>query len=286
MLWAFTKTPSVVYHNFLREFLCTAIAYDPNPPADIFEIYYVSHTAPKGREAKLGQKFLKSHSYWIAFGWFWRKYTWTWLNWRRKARLRLYTKVLLKILYSAGDGVAIPRDIVILQARCHDHSQRLRSDAVVSVVTSSLVRYDDISRNCDAVSRHCTEFFKRLWCRVVITVNDLSYVNLCPCEETMGYELLNGIHLLSRGVITAEDLNNKCEQNPLSHRKSGFQDRNRSTNIDYLCLMISGLVELYKGDLGYQGMDKSKITRKQSKASKHEHENQKEYKAKTKIPKP
>ncbi|GKD24083.1 hypothetical protein Tco_1225786 [Tanacetum coccineum] len=38
MLWAFTKTPSVVYHNFLREFLCTAIAYDPNPPADIFEV--------------------------------------------------------------------------------------------------------------------------------------------------------------------------------------------------------------------------------------------------------
>nr|GEX75538.1 hypothetical protein [Tanacetum cinerariifolium] len=28
----FTKTPSVVYQNFLREFWCTAIAYDPNPP--------------------------------------------------------------------------------------------------------------------------------------------------------------------------------------------------------------------------------------------------------------
>ncbi|GJT22342.1 hypothetical protein Tco_0892279 [Tanacetum coccineum] len=29
---AFTKTPLVVYQNFLREFWCTAIAYDPNPP--------------------------------------------------------------------------------------------------------------------------------------------------------------------------------------------------------------------------------------------------------------
>ncbi|GKD28496.1 hypothetical protein Tco_1239274, partial [Tanacetum coccineum] len=31
---AFTKTPSVVYQNFLREFWCTTIAYDPNPPTD------------------------------------------------------------------------------------------------------------------------------------------------------------------------------------------------------------------------------------------------------------
>ncbi|GJR93937.1 hypothetical protein Tco_0266111 [Tanacetum coccineum] len=30
----FTKCPSVIYQNFLREFWCTAIAYDPNPPAD------------------------------------------------------------------------------------------------------------------------------------------------------------------------------------------------------------------------------------------------------------
>ncbi|GJX14389.1 hypothetical protein Tco_0206147, partial [Tanacetum coccineum] len=34
---AFTKTPSVLYQNFLREFWCTAISYDPNPPADDFE---------------------------------------------------------------------------------------------------------------------------------------------------------------------------------------------------------------------------------------------------------
>ncbi|GKC00653.1 hypothetical protein Tco_0986789, partial [Tanacetum coccineum] len=31
---AITRTPSVIYQNFLREFWCTAIAYDPNPPAD------------------------------------------------------------------------------------------------------------------------------------------------------------------------------------------------------------------------------------------------------------
>nr|GEX55039.1 hypothetical protein [Tanacetum cinerariifolium] len=32
--YAFTKTPSVVYQNFLMEFWCTTIAYDPNPPTD------------------------------------------------------------------------------------------------------------------------------------------------------------------------------------------------------------------------------------------------------------
>ncbi|GJR00806.1 hypothetical protein Tco_0523790 [Tanacetum coccineum] len=31
---AFTKTPEVLYPNFLKEFWCIAIAYDPNPPAD------------------------------------------------------------------------------------------------------------------------------------------------------------------------------------------------------------------------------------------------------------
>ncbi|GJY06644.1 hypothetical protein Tco_0373698 [Tanacetum coccineum] len=35
---AFTKTPSVVYQNLLREFWCTAIAYDPNPPTDDSEV--------------------------------------------------------------------------------------------------------------------------------------------------------------------------------------------------------------------------------------------------------
>nr|GEX30689.1 cytochrome P450 [Tanacetum cinerariifolium] len=32
--YAFTKTPSVVYQNFLKEFWCTTIAYDPNPPTN------------------------------------------------------------------------------------------------------------------------------------------------------------------------------------------------------------------------------------------------------------
>ncbi|GJR44432.1 hypothetical protein Tco_1312535 [Tanacetum coccineum] len=31
---AFTRTPSVIYPNFLKKFWCTSIAYDPNPPAD------------------------------------------------------------------------------------------------------------------------------------------------------------------------------------------------------------------------------------------------------------
>ncbi|GJT28321.1 hypothetical protein Tco_0908596 [Tanacetum coccineum] len=31
---AVTRTPSVIYQNFLRKFWCIAIAYDPNPPAD------------------------------------------------------------------------------------------------------------------------------------------------------------------------------------------------------------------------------------------------------------
>ncbi|GJT65339.1 hypothetical protein Tco_1016819 [Tanacetum coccineum] len=34
---AFTKSSSVVYQNFLREFWCTTIAYHPNPPTDDFE---------------------------------------------------------------------------------------------------------------------------------------------------------------------------------------------------------------------------------------------------------
>ncbi|GKD50315.1 hypothetical protein Tco_1279291 [Tanacetum coccineum] len=34
---AFTKTPSVLYQNFLKEFWCTAIAYDPNLHVDDFE---------------------------------------------------------------------------------------------------------------------------------------------------------------------------------------------------------------------------------------------------------
>ncbi|GKD66118.1 hypothetical protein Tco_1308226 [Tanacetum coccineum] len=31
---AFIKTPKVLYQNFLREFWCTTITYNPNPPAD------------------------------------------------------------------------------------------------------------------------------------------------------------------------------------------------------------------------------------------------------------
>ncbi|GKD89281.1 hypothetical protein Tco_1364788, partial [Tanacetum coccineum] len=57
-----------------------------------------------------------------------------------------------------------------------------------------------------------------------IIVNDLSYVNICPCDETIGYELLNGTHLLSEGIILVEDMNNKCKQNPPSYRKGSFQD--------------------------------------------------------------
>ncbi|GJX98487.1 hypothetical protein Tco_0355506 [Tanacetum coccineum] len=34
----FTRTPSVIYQNFLREFWCTAIAYDPSPPANDYEV--------------------------------------------------------------------------------------------------------------------------------------------------------------------------------------------------------------------------------------------------------
>ncbi|GJV54045.1 hypothetical protein Tco_1449786 [Tanacetum coccineum] len=34
---AFTKTPKVLYPNLLKEFWCTAIAYEPNVLADNFE---------------------------------------------------------------------------------------------------------------------------------------------------------------------------------------------------------------------------------------------------------
>ncbi|GKC53920.1 hypothetical protein Tco_1076665 [Tanacetum coccineum] len=35
---AFTRTPSVIYQNFLKDFWCTAIAYDPNLPANDSEV--------------------------------------------------------------------------------------------------------------------------------------------------------------------------------------------------------------------------------------------------------
>ncbi|GJS19181.1 hypothetical protein Tco_0447813 [Tanacetum coccineum] len=46
--------------------------------------------------------------------------------------------------------------------------RRLRSDTVLEILTPSLVRYDAVARNRDAVSWHCTEFFKRLRCRVLV----------------------------------------------------------------------------------------------------------------------
>ncbi|GJU07797.1 hypothetical protein Tco_1124227 [Tanacetum coccineum] len=36
---AFTKTPLVLYQSFLKEFWCTAIAYDPNPPINDSEAH-------------------------------------------------------------------------------------------------------------------------------------------------------------------------------------------------------------------------------------------------------
>ncbi|GJS05482.1 hypothetical protein Tco_0321990 [Tanacetum coccineum] len=35
---AFTKTPSVLYQNFLKEFWCTTMVEYPNPPEDDFEV--------------------------------------------------------------------------------------------------------------------------------------------------------------------------------------------------------------------------------------------------------
>ncbi|GJR03612.1 hypothetical protein Tco_0526596 [Tanacetum coccineum] len=53
---AFTKTPSVVYQNFLREFWCTAIAYDLNPPTDDSEVrplkeYLIKFSVMNGKES-------------------------------------------------------------------------------------------------------------------------------------------------------------------------------------------------------------------------------------------
>ncbi|GKB76464.1 hypothetical protein Tco_0943359 [Tanacetum coccineum] len=44
---AFTKTPSVVYQNFIREFWCTAIAYNPNPPIDDSEVLNGNYSSTK-----------------------------------------------------------------------------------------------------------------------------------------------------------------------------------------------------------------------------------------------
>ncbi|GJW61906.1 hypothetical protein Tco_0111241 [Tanacetum coccineum] len=52
---AFTRTPSVVYQNLLREFWCTAIAYEPNPPADDSKVrplkeYKIKFTVMNGKK--------------------------------------------------------------------------------------------------------------------------------------------------------------------------------------------------------------------------------------------
>ncbi|GKA12544.1 hypothetical protein Tco_0692090 [Tanacetum coccineum] len=63
---AFTKAPLVVCQNFLREFWCTSIAYDPNPPTDDSEVcplkeldyakgIYVSHPSPEAKKAELAK---------------------------------------------------------------------------------------------------------------------------------------------------------------------------------------------------------------------------------------
>ncbi|GJU04052.1 hypothetical protein Tco_1114390 [Tanacetum coccineum] len=51
---AFIKTPSVLYQNFLREFWCTAIFFDLNPPTNDFEVrplkeYKIKFTVMNGK---------------------------------------------------------------------------------------------------------------------------------------------------------------------------------------------------------------------------------------------
>ncbi|GJT86689.1 hypothetical protein Tco_1068406 [Tanacetum coccineum] len=54
---AFSKTPSIVYQNYLREFWCTAVVEDPNPPADESEVRHLKEFLIKFI-VKNGQKTL------------------------------------------------------------------------------------------------------------------------------------------------------------------------------------------------------------------------------------
>ncbi|GJT53572.1 hypothetical protein Tco_0988626 [Tanacetum coccineum] len=51
---AFTKTPSVLYQNFLKEFWCTIVVEDPNPPEDDSKVrplkeFIIKFTMMKGK---------------------------------------------------------------------------------------------------------------------------------------------------------------------------------------------------------------------------------------------
>ncbi|GKC20582.1 hypothetical protein Tco_1022732 [Tanacetum coccineum] len=53
---AFTKTPSVQYQNFLKEFWCTAMAYDPSPPSDdsiarLLKEYLIKFSVMNGKKS-------------------------------------------------------------------------------------------------------------------------------------------------------------------------------------------------------------------------------------------
>ncbi|GKC05396.1 hypothetical protein Tco_0997006 [Tanacetum coccineum] len=93
-----------------------------------------------------------------------------------------------------------------------------------------------------------------------ITINDLSYVNLCPWEETIGYELLNGIYLLSGEIFPAEDLNNKSKQNPPSHKKGSFQDRLDNQSIERDRLIGIGFVLNFVKFISFTFGDKEMIS--------------------------
>ncbi|GJS31590.1 hypothetical protein Tco_0492210 [Tanacetum coccineum] len=54
-LEAITRTPSVIYQNFLREFWCTAIAYDPNLPANDSK-FWPSHKEYKIKYTEMNGK--------------------------------------------------------------------------------------------------------------------------------------------------------------------------------------------------------------------------------------
>ncbi|GJR50622.1 hypothetical protein Tco_1401143 [Tanacetum coccineum] len=59
-------------------------------------------------------------------------------------------------------------DIVALPNLLRVSLRRLRSDAITNFLTLSLVGSDDVARNCDDVSRHCTYILETTSCKVEI----------------------------------------------------------------------------------------------------------------------
>ncbi|GJW49034.1 ALP1-like protein [Tanacetum coccineum] len=77
-----------------------------------------------------------------------------------------YFTATVKVLSSSGVAPYCDDTIKFLEAKVS--LRRLRSDVVTKLLTPSLVSSDDVAKNCDAVSGHCTRILETISCKVVI----------------------------------------------------------------------------------------------------------------------